>query len=123
MAGRYDIIIEQGATFLLPMTIKNSNGTLFDLTGYTAKGCIKRNRRSQVIVASFSFTYDVDRTLGKMEASLDDETTEAIPAGETTTDPRSKYVYDIAIENETIDQAKRLLEGFAYISPEVTRLS
>ena len=119
MSGRYDITIEQGATFCLPMTIKNHDGSHFDLTNWTGRGQIRKSHRATTVICSFVFTYH-DRLKGKMEAGLSDEVTQQIPAGEVVTDPRSKYVYDIEIENTT-GQVKRLLEGNAYVSPEVTR--
>ncbi len=120
MAGRYDITIEQGATFHLPLTIKNSDDSAFDLSGYTPRGNIRRTHQSATIVASFTFTLTFPYTLGKMDVILTDEVTASIPCGETTTSSTSKYVYDIEIEH-TSGTVKRLLEGYLYVSPEVTR--
>lgn len=120
MAGRYDIIIEQGATFVLPMTIKDWSCQPFNLTGWFGRGQVRKTHRSTTIVAHFAVTI-VDALNGCLEAVLTDEQTRDIPTGETTTEQRSKYVYDIEIEKASTGEVKRLLEGYAYVSPEVTR--
>lgn len=56
MSGRFDITIEQGAVLSLPLTLKNTNGTAFDLTGYTGRGQIRKFHRSTSIIASFTVT-------------------------------------------------------------------
>ena len=130
MSGRYDITIDQGATYRLPITIRNSDGTPFDLSTWVPKGQIRRTHRSPQVVAEFVCTVLPDiygegapGSAGKMEVVLIDEVTATIPAGETVNDPRSKYVYDIFIEQKIAEPAaesKRILEGYVYINPRVT---
>ena len=126
MAGRYDITIYQGSRFELPFTIKNSNGTAFDLTGYLARGQIRRHMRSTgTPTATFTCTIATPAT-GEIISALTHTQTGGITAGDTVTDPRSKYVYDIEIYKPVTPPAletvvRRILEGYAYIDPEVTR--
>lgn len=120
MAGKYDITIEQGATFCLPITVYYSDNTAYNLTSWTPRGQVRRTRRSTTIVASFTCT-KTDPTNGKFEISMIDDVTGAIPCGESVTDSRSKYVYDVEMENTGTGEVKRLLEGSCYVSPEVTR--
>ena len=72
--------------------------------------------------ATFTCTIDAPAT-GQIIAALTPLQTGAITAGDTATDPRSKYVYDIEIYNTPPPETdvKRILEGYAYIDPEVTR--
>lgn len=122
MAGRYDITIEQGAVLSLPLTLKNTNGTAFDLTGYTGRGQIRKFHRSTAIVASFTVTIPTTGELitsGKLTVSLTAVETAAISAGEEITDEKSKYVYDLEIVSGAT--VKRILEGIVFVSPEVTR--
>jgi hypothetical protein len=121
MAANWPITIEQGSTFSLPITIKNSDGTIFDLTPWTGRGQIRRHYRSTTIVASFTCTVVAPPTLGRMVISLSGTITAAIPAGDTQTDPRSEYFYDIEIENSGTTEVRRILNGIVYVSPEVTR--
>lgn len=129
MSGRYDITIDQGATYRLPITIRNSDGTPYNLYGWVPRGQIRRTHRSPQIIAEFECTVlpeppENPGASGRMECVLIDEVTAAIPAGETVNDPRSKYVYDIFIERSTPEcEAKRILEGYAYINPRVTILT
>lgn len=127
MAGRYDITIYQGSKFELPFTITNPDGTAFNLTGYLARGQARRHMRSTgTPAATFTCTIAVPATNGQVIAALTPTQTGAITAGDTVTDPRSKYVYDIEIYKPVTPPAletdvKRILEGYAYIDPEVTR--
>jgi len=123
MAGRYDITIEQGADFELPLTLQHSDGTAYNLTGYTGRGQIRKYHRSATITVSFTVTIPTPLTLpttGQLTISLTAVQTAAIPAGELITDERSKYVYDIEIVSGA-GTVKRILDGFAFISPEVSR--
>lgn len=128
-AARYDLHIEQGATYYKPIIIKVSN-VPFDLTNWTATGQIRKTHRSDTIIAEFSFdvpTTGAALTDGAMTIKLTPLQTGAIVCGELETDSRSKYVYDIELTHSgtgggfAAGEIKRLLEGFAYVSPEVTR--
>ena len=128
MAGRYDITIEQGASFSLPITLNHYDNTAYNLTGYTGRGQLRRYHRSTDIIVSFTVTIDPTPTTGRLIVSLTAVQTGAIPAGEEITDTRSKYVYDLELEKTSaggdsvaIGTVKRVLEGTAYVSPEVTR--
>jgi len=120
MAGRYDITIEQGATFSLPLVIKNSDGSYFNLTNYTPRGQIRKYIRSTTIIVSFNFTI-TDAINGAMIVSLTAIQTAAILAGETSTEAKSKYIYDIEIVHSSGEPVKRILNGSVYVNPNVTR--
>ena len=55
-AGKYDFTIEQGATFSLQVTWKDSTGTPINLTGYTISGKLKRKSLILQSLASFTCT-------------------------------------------------------------------
>jgi len=122
MAGTYNITIEQGSTFNMPITLKDSSGVPIDLTGWIPRGQIRKRRRSTTIVASFSFIL-TDLLNGAMTIIMSAATTAGISAGETETDERSKYVWDFEIYRPIPggEEVKRILEGAVHISPEVTR--
>jgi hypothetical protein len=121
LAAKKNITIEQGSTFDLPFTIYNSDGTPFNLTNWgTVRGQIRRRYRSTSIIASFTCTV-VSALLGQIDITLSPTVTKDIVAGDTSTDSRSIYVYDIEIENTINGQVKRILNGQVFVSPEVTK--
>jgi hypothetical protein len=111
-AATHNITIEQGATFLRTLTLKNSDDTPFDLTGYTARGQIRRNHRSGNVAASFTCTI-TDPTAGEIQIKLTAATTADLPIYD--------HVYDIEIELTAASTVSRILEGTVTVSPEVTR--
>jgi len=120
MPGRYDITVLQGSTYTLPITVWYVDRTPYNLTDCVVRGQIRRTHKSTIVIANFVCTI-TDASNGKVTISLTDTITEAIPAGETISDPRSRYVYDIEIENTITGVVTRLLEGVVLVSPEVTR--
>lgn len=120
MAGTKDLVIEQGGTFQKTIVLKDGAGVVIDLTGYTGRGQIRRTYRSEAIVASFTFDYTY-LSVGKVTFSLSAAVTEGITAGESDSDIRSKYVYDIELVKTADGTVKRVLKGNVYVSPNVTR--
>lgn len=119
-AAKYDITIEQGATFSLPLVIKNSDGTYFDLTNWVPRGQIRKYVKSTIVIIGFSFSI-IDAVGGSMVVSLTAAQTATISSGSVSTDAQSKYVYDVELVYTSGEPVKRLLQGTVYISPEVTR--
>jgi uncharacterized protein (UPF0261 family) len=119
MAGRLDLTIEQGASYELPLALQHSDGTVYNLTGYTGRGQIRKYHRSTSIVASFTVTISTP-TDGTLTLTLTATETATMPCGEEITDEKSKYVYDLEIVHTT-GTVKRILDGYVYVSPEVTR--
>ena len=124
MAGRWDFTIDQGTSWEFPVTInQNVNGvtSAFGLSGYSGRGQIRRHRRSPDVVTEFTVTIDPNPSTGKLTLSLTAEQTSNIPAGETVSDISSRYVYDFEIYTANDADVRRILEGFVYINPEVTK--
>lgn len=123
-AGRFDIYVEQGATLKIPIVIKVGESTFFNLANWMPRGQIRRTHRTNEITAEFDFDV-TDPENGEMTIILSADTTKDIPAGETDLDERGKYVYDIELEHGPTGpqsgDVKRLLKGFVYVSPEVTK--
>lgn len=112
-AGKYDITINQGSTFVLGLTLKKANGLLFDLTDYTGRCQIRRTHADTVIVASPVIAFDSNRKSGKMSLGL----SAVITAGITI----SNGVYDLELVDPTGTVISRILEGKVLVSNEVTR--
>lgn len=112
VAGKYNIIIEQGATYELTVTIKQPNRIPMDLTGYIGRSQIRKSFDSATITASFVITFFEPRTDGKVMLSLTNVATSGIPT--------DNYVYDFEVESPD-GKVFRILQGEVSISPEVTK--
>ena len=107
MATYSNIFIDQGSDFAMTVDLTQSVGTL-NLTGYTARGSIKKTYSSTTKV---DFTINVDVTDTELDISLSNSQTGAMKAG--------RYVYDIEIVSSS-SHVTRVLEGQLEITPRVT---
>lgn len=112
MGAKANIIIDQGTDYSTILSVTNDDGTPTNLTGYTAAGQIRKNFASVNPTATFTITFNTDRSDGLLTASLPRATTGAITAG--------RYVYDIELTSAG-DKTTRLVEGIATVTPQVTR--
>ena len=122
MPARFDIQIVQGATFSLNLTLSYNTtpSTPFNLTSWRPRGQVRRRHRATDVIKPFSFNV-TNATLGKITILMPAKDTSEIPAGENTTDNRSKYVWDFELENITTGEVKRMLNGNVWMNPEVTK--
>lgn len=123
-AGVYDILVEQGATFLMTLTFKGSDGEPLDLTDLSFRGKIKKAFTDTVSQAEFTFNVldqTEDDTKGKVEVTLDATVTAAIDApAKKNIRTDTMMVYDI--ESEDLEGVVvRWLQGDVRVSPEVTK--
>ena len=111
-AGKYDLDIEQGATFLRILTI-SENSVLKDLTGYVARAQIRRTVKSSTITATITATI-TDPANGEITLKL--------TAEETTALVSERSVWDLEIDDQAgVPVVTRLLAGNVTIDPNVTR--
>lgn len=109
MATYSNIFVDQGSDFAMVVDLKQTVGTL-NLTGYTARGQIKRTYSSST---SVSFTASVDVSNTELDISLSAAQTGALKAG--------RYVYDIEIlDGNSPAGVTRVLEGQLEVTPRVT---
>ena len=113
MAATANLRIEQGATFSSDVTVKDTNGNAFELTGYTAaakmaKGYASTRTRTTISTASAS-----DATTGIITLSLTADQTNNL-------DAPARYVYDVEITKTSDSTVTRVIEGIITISPNVT---
>lgn len=86
-----DLVINQRATFQASFTIKNANGVIIDLTGYSVVAKYKRDYLAADSTAvSFDASVSTPATDGIVSIELTSTQTAAL-------DIQTKYVYDIAI--------------------------
>ena len=119
-AGRYDFVIEQGATFSRQITWKDTTGAAVNLTGYTIAAKVRRKTSDSQPVIALTCTV-TNAANGQFTISLTATQTAGLPVNNGNDGEKLLLpcVYDIeAITGSTV---YRLLEGVANISPEATR--
>lgn len=109
-AGYQELFLEQGSNFNTSITLDNSDGSAFDLTGFQVKSSIKKSYYSANATAQFTITIS-DPTSGVLNISLPYANTANISAG--------RYVYDVVIK-DTANTVSRVLEGIVNVTPQVT---
>lgn len=111
MADSYDITIEQGATFSLPITWRDSAGALINLSGYTARLKVKDGGGVTVISLTEADGIALGGALGTITLSRS--------AALTTAYTFTRGVYDLELVSGA-GVVTRLLKGQVIVTPEVT---
>lgn len=114
-AAKYNITIEQGATFKKSVTIKDfTTGVVRDLTGYTVRGMVRLTYEDVAPLCTFNciisapttgvFTFELDSIA---TAQLDFETA----------------VYDLELVQTYSypENVERIMQGNVYLSKEATK--
>ena len=112
-AGVYHMKLEQGSTFGLTITYKDSSGNPINLTGYDARMQMRR---------TYDDTSLIDLTTNNGRISLGGvagTVTLSIAAGDTAALPSVEGVYDLELVSGDI--VDKLLAGTFTIAREVTR--
>jgi hypothetical protein len=109
MATYTDIVIDQGSSFSSVINVNDKNGFSFDLTGYNARGQIKRSYTSS---SSINIGCVINDPLsGSVAISLESSQTRAMKAG--------RYLFDVEIYNSS-GNVIRISEGQVEVFPAVT---
>lgn len=122
--NKYNIEFFQGSTFNLNLVVKNSNGSLKDLTSHSARMQIRPSYNSTTVTESLTTTngeiiIDTANSVLSLElsaartANINVDLNSGLP-------PKTKYVYDL----ELIDSASKvskLIFGEVTVYGEVTR--
>lgn len=110
MAEFVELTIEQGATFISTITIKDSEDIPLDLTNFTVKAQMRKSYYSSTAI---NFQVEIVSAInGLVTINLDAISTSSIKPG--------RYVYDVRIKDQFGD-AIRIFEGIATVTPGVTR--
>lgn len=111
MATAANIVIDQGCTFNLTLDLFIDSTTDVELTGYSARGTLRKSYGSSV---SVPFTVQIiPDTYGEVMISLTSEQTAALKPG--------RYVFDVEIYNsDSPPDINRILEGGAEVTASVT---
>ena len=112
MAAIANLTVDQGATFNSDVTVKDSNGNPFNLTGYTASAKISKGFASTRTRTAMTCTISGDATTGVI--------TLALTADQTGNLEEGRYVYDLEILQTSSSTVTRVIEGIISVSPQVT---
>lgn len=111
MATTYNLAIDQGTDFSANLTVKDTTGSLRNLTGYTGRAQLRRSYASS---SNVTFTVNIDTPSdGNVKITLANATTANLKYG--------RYVYDVELTKNSDNTIERVYEGIATIYPEVTR--
>lgn len=110
MATTVNLSIDAGATYTVEFEYTNDDGSIFDLTGYTALMQIREMPSSPSYVIQVTPTITV--ATGIISVTL--------TAIQTATLTNSRYVYAIEL-NGAGGYVIRAVEGIVTVSPEVVR--
>ena len=114
MATRADLIIDQGTTFSSTINISQSDGTLFQLNDYSARGKIKK---------AFSSSTSDDFTCVVNENSPSQDTvTISLNSIQTASLNSGRYVYDVEVfTSDSPAIVTRIVEGQVEVTPSVSQ--
>ena len=124
-AGRYDITVEQGATFDLPLRYKTPAGAAVNLTGYTARMQVREAPATAVFV-EFNSTLTANGFIFLTGPAQDREDGANgnvriyLTAANSAAMPRFAGRYDLELR-DTAGYVTRLIEGQFRVEPEITR--
>lgn len=109
MASVSNLAIDQGSNTTVTITVTDSTGSARNLTGFTARGKLKRSYFSS---SNVSFTVTIPNpSEGEVVLSLNADQTANLKYG--------RYVYDIELVSNTYN-VERIIEGIVTVYPEVT---
>ena len=111
MAQYTDIIIDQGSTYSGKIPVVGANKLPIDLTGFDARGQIRRSYSSLNYVA-FSTSID-DPESGIVFINLTPIQTGNLKPG--------RYVFDVEIYNDDETDVIRICEGQVDVTPRATK--
>jgi hypothetical protein len=124
-AGRYNIVIEQGATYQVEIQYRDSNNVPIDLSGYNGRMQIRPSIDSTTVYVALSSSLNPDGT--GLNFSGSNGTTPPtsgsigifISATSSSLLTFTSGVYDLEIQTGSL--VTRLLQGNVQLSKEVTR--
>jgi hypothetical protein len=123
-AGKYNIVIEQGATYQIELQYKDSNNTPIDLTGYSGRMQIRPSIGSPTSYLYLSSSLQPDGTGLNFSGSngitspVSGNIGIYISAATSSALTFNQAVYDLEIQSGSY--VTRLLQGNVQLSKEVT---
>jgi len=110
IAGKHDLLIQQGSSFELSITPTFDDGT--DPMAYDYRAQLRAFHDDDTVLADFT----INKGAAEIVLSLDAVTTAAIEATDV-----DKYVWDLEMYDDVPGFVARIIEGKVKVTPEVTR--
>ena len=111
MAVYANLTVDQGSQFVSTITVEDGSGLPYPLTGFTARGMIRRTYTS---TTAYNISCVISRpSEGEIDITLSSTLTGNMKAG--------RYMYDIEIVNSTTGEITRVVEGQVEVTPRITR--
>jgi len=121
VANQYNIVVEQGSTFTLSITYKDSGGDPIDLSNFSARMDIRQDYASETALVALTSAAGgsgdtsgifLGGVLGTIVVVIANATTTGLTAPSTN-------VYDLELR-DSAGAVTRILEGKATVSPNAT---
>lgn len=113
-AAIYDMIIEQGETWIQNVYMKDGDDIPINITGYTARMQVKETLESVTSLVDLETGgsgITLDGTAGKITLRVESVVTESLPVG--------RFYYDLEII-DTTSAVTKLMRGRISVNKEVT---
>lgn len=115
MAGRYNMVCDQGSTFSLTFTIK-TDGVPWDLVGnYTARMQVRSFLNADTVII------ELTTANSRISFLASGVTTLTLTATDTTGLSTGRHTYDLEFIQTSTSVVTRVLEGKFVVRGEVTR--
>jgi phage gp45-like len=115
LAGKYNMVCDQGSTFQRIIEIKDADGVVFPLTGYTARMQIRRDIDATATLMELTNAngrITINGALGAITMTLTPELTVSLT---------KSGVYDLEIVKTSTGEVHKVLRGEFRLEKEVTR--
>lgn len=115
LAGRYNMVCDQGSTFERSIELQDSDGTAYNLTGYTARMHVRREIETSSTIIELT-TANNRIVIYPISGIIELKLTPTETAGLT----RSGH-YDLEIQQTSTGKVFKVLRGEFRLEKEVTR--
>ena len=112
MAAIYNLVVDQGTTFIANIRYLDSDKNPIDITGFDARS---QMRRSYTSANAYTLTANVtDGAGGNVTISMSAADSANVQSG--------RYVYDVEAYDANTGTVHRVVEGIVTVYPEVTKI-
>ena len=112
MATDYNLEITQGSDYSIRLNLKESDGSLVNLSGYSVSGFVKHRYSDTGVILDLLPSIAGDGTSGVVDISLN--------AAQTSVLPIMEGIYDVEKYNSDYTSISKVLKGKVLVYPEVT---
>lgn len=115
LAGKYNMVCDQGSTFSRTIEIKDSDGAIFTLSGYTGRMTVRRS------IESSSSIIELTSANGRLAISAQSGAITLTLTPQLTGALTQSGVYDLEIVKTATGEVYKVIRGEFRLEKEVTR--